>query len=104
MHPLRALFSTIRYRLSKHMLLSNSRLLFFPVVKKGHIFLSSHRHFSRSDTELLSVPETDLLQDLVWAEKTFATSPPGKIKVIELRSLMSCFFSLNSPLADCTET
>lgn len=86
------------------MLVGNILSPFFPVVWNGHTFLSSHRHFSRNDTELLSVPETDLLEDLVWAGKTFATSPLGKIKVRELRSPVSSFFSLNSPLVDCTET
>lgn len=68
------------------------------------ILSSAHRHFSMSDAELHSVPETDLLEDLAWAEKTFATSPLGKMKVRELKSLMPCFFCSNYPLVGCTET
>lgn len=45
-----------------------------------------------SDAEPHSVPETDLLKDLAWAEKTFATSPLGKMKVRKLKSLVPCFF------------
>lgn len=57
-----------------------------------------------SDAELHSIPETDLLEDLAWAEKTFATSPLGKMKVRELQSLMPSFFCSNYPLVGCTET
>lgn len=33
-----------------------------------------------SDAELHSILEADLLEDLAWAEETFATSPLGKNK------------------------
>lgn len=46
----------------------------------------SSPHTDKNDTELISIPETDLLEDFVWAEKTFVTSPLGNIKVGELRS------------------
>lgn len=41
-----------------------------------------------SDAELHSILETDLFEDLAWAEKTFATFPLGKMKVRDLKSLM----------------
>lgn len=58
-----------------------------------------------SDAELHSVPETDLLKDLAWAEKTFATSPLVKNESKKAKkSFALLFFCSNYPLVGCTET